>query len=193
MKIVLDYNICTAGVDEAGRGSLAGPVYAAAVILDHENPIYGLADSKTLSKKKRESLALIIKEKSLSWSVASASIEEIDNLNILQATLLAMQRAVTGLRIQPEMALIDGNISPLLRCKTQTIIKGDKFVPSISAASILAKTERDKKMVQLSTEYPQYLFDKNNGYCTSEHLKLIELNGPCLAHRRSFAPIKYIL
>lgn len=179
-----------AGVDEAGRGPLAGAVYAAAVILDPARPIVGLADSKVLKPAKREALALEIQEHALAWCIASASVEEIDSLNILRATLLAMQRAVEGLSIKPELAMVDGNQAPALACTVQTVIKGDSLVPAISAASILAKTARDADLMRLHAQYPYYAFDQHKGYGTALHLRLLKEHGPCAEHRRSFAPIK---
>lgn len=183
----------TAGVDEAGRGPLAGAVYAAAVILDPARPIAGLADSKALSAARREELALAIRERALAWCVAQASVEEIDTLNILRATLLAMQRAVEGLAIAPQLALVDGNQPPRLQCAVRTIVKGDAKVPAISAASILAKTARDADLMRLHALYPQYAFDKHKGYGTARHLSLLREHGPCPEHRRSFAPVKALL
>jgi len=182
-----------AGVDEAGRGPLAGDVYAAAVILDHQYSIDGLADSKTLSEKKRVTLAQQIKKHALCWSVAIATVEEIDQLNILQATLLAMKRAVEGLSIQPELAWVDGNQSPRLTCRVQTIVKGDSLVPAISAASILAKTARDDDLIRLHSLYPQYAFDQHKGYGTALHLARLKQYGPSPVHRRSFAPVRACL
>ncbi len=179
-----------AGVDEAGRGPLAGAVYAAAVILDPARPIEGLADSKVLKPARREALALEIQAHSLAWCIASASVEEIDSLNILRATLLAMQRAVQGLAISPELAMVDGNQAPALSCTVQTVIKGDSLVPAISAASILAKTARDADLLRLHAQYPQYAFDQHKGYGTALHMRLLKEHGPCAEHRRSFAPIK---
>ncbi|AFZ82727.1 ribonuclease HII [Candidatus Kinetoplastidibacterium crithidiae] len=189
----LDFTVFSAGIDESGRGSLAGPVYAAAVILDDKHPIRGLADSKLLNKNKREQLSVIIKEKSLSWAIGISSVEEIDSLNILQATLLAMRRAVLGLSRKPNIALVDGNVSPHLDCLVKTIVGGDRLVQSISAASILAKTERDAEMLKLHLEYPNYGFDQHKGYCTSKHLRLLRLYGPCVFHRRSFAPVREVI
>ncbi|KRC77882.1 Ribonuclease HII [compost metagenome] len=180
----------TAGVDEAGRGPLAGEVYAAAVILDPARPIDGLADSKVLTAVRREVLALEIKERALAWCIASATVAEIDSLNILRATLLAMQRAVQGLATVPQLALVDGNQAPKLRCTVQTVIKGDALVPAISAASILAKTARDADLLRLHALYPQYAFDQHKGYGTALHLQRLREHGPCAEHRRSFAPIK---
>lgn len=178
------------GVDEAGRGPLAGPVVAAAVILDPARPIAGLADSKKLSAGRRERLAGEIREKSLAWCVAEASVEEIDEINILQATLLAMQRAVVGLRIVPGEALIDGNRCPALEVPARAIVGGDATVAEISAASILAKTVRDAGMRDLHALFPQYGFDRHKGYGTAAHLAALCTHGPCPAHRRSFAPVR---
>lgn len=180
----------TAGVDEAGRGPLAGEVYAAAVILNPARPIDGLADSKVLTAVRREELALQIKEYALAWCIASATVAEIDSLNILRATMLAMQRAVQGLATRPQLALVDGNQAPKLGCTVQTVIKGDALVPAISAASILAKTARDADLVRLHGLYPQYAFDQHKGYGTALHLERLREHGPCAEHRRSFAPIK---
>jgi len=182
-----------AGVDEAGRGPLAGAVYAAAVILDPARPIDGLADSKVLTALRRESLAIQIQECALSWCIASASVEEIDTLNILRATMLAMQRAVEGLAHVPQVAMVDGNQAPKLRCTVQTVIKGDALVPAISAASILAKTARDADLLRLHEQYPQYGFDQHKGYGTALHLDRLREHGPCVAHRRSFAPVRNLL
>jgi ribonuclease HII len=182
-----------AGVDEAGRGPLAGDVYAAAVILNPSHQIAGLADSKVLSEKKRELLALEIKEKSLCWSVAVASVEEIDQLNILQATLLAMKRAVEGLVLKPDLAWVDGNQAPRLSCRVQTVVKGDALVPAISAASILAKTARDEELKRLHVLYPQYAFDQHKGYGTALHMARLKQYGPSPVHRRSFAPVRACL
>ncbi|PND35012.1 ribonuclease HII [Achromobacter sp. HZ01] len=182
--------LVTAGVDEAGRGPLAGAVYAAAVILDPARPIAGLADSKVLKPETREALALEIRECALAWFVASASVAEIDSLNILRATMLAMQRAVQGLSVLPQLALVDGNQAPKLGCTVQTVIKGDALVPAISAASILAKTARDADLLRLHALYPQYAFDQHKGYGTPLHLQMLREHGPCAEHRRSFAPIK---
>lgn len=177
------------GVDEAGRGPLAGNVYAAAVILDINNPIAGLADSKKLSEKKREILFTEIINKSLSYSIAIANIAEINSLNILHATMLAMKRAILGLQIKPSIALIDGNRSPIIDITCKTIIGGDAIVPAISAASILAKVSRDREMVEIDKLYPEYGFIKHKGYGTKEHLLALEKHGPCKIHRRSFAPV----
>ncbi len=188
MTLLIRYWVC--GVDEAGRGPLAGPVYAAAVILDPEHPIEGLRDSKKLSAKRRDQLEIAIQERSLSWCVASASAREIDEINILQASLLAMRRAVEGLKIQPSMALVDGNQPPALSCAVQTIVKGDSLEPAISAASILAKCARDRKMLELDELYPLYAFKKHQGYPTAAHFQLLRQHGPCVEHRRSFAPVR---
>ncbi|MEO8344721.1 MAG: ribonuclease HII [Betaproteobacteria bacterium] len=178
-----------AGVDEAGRGPLAGPVFAAAVILDPVRPIAGLRDSKLLSACQREHLALEIRANALAWAVASAEVEEIDALNILQATLVAMRRAVEALMPAPTQALIDGNRSPRLACPARAIVKGDRDVAVISAASILAKTARDALLVELHASYPCYGFAQNKGYGTKDHMAALAQHGPCPAHRRSFAPV----
>ena len=186
----MDNEIIIAGVDEAGRGPLAGPVFAAAVILDPLRPITGLADSKVLSASKRDSLYILIKEAALSWSIAEASVEEIDELNILQATLLAMQRAVNALPIQPDEVLVDGNRLPKLSMPAQAIVKGDSKVQAISAASILAKVERDKLMVDYHHHYPEFSFHVHKGYGTKQHLAEIEQFGFLDVHRRTFNPVK---
>lgn len=182
-----------AGVDEAGRGPLAGPVFAAAVILDDLLPIKGLADSKKLTPKKREHLYEIIKAQALCFCVATASVEEIDQLNILQATLLAMQRAVKGLRLKPSKVLVDGNRLPVLDIRAEAIVKGDSTVPSISAASILAKVERDRWCVEVDVQFPNYGFLTHKGYGTQMHLRALQEHGPCVLHRRSFAPVAKLL
>jgi ribonuclease HII len=181
------------GVDEAGRGPLAGPVYAAAVILDPERPIAGLADSKKLSEKKRECLALEIREKALAFGIASASVTEIDSINILQATLLAMRRAVEALGVQPAEALIDGNRCPSLAIPARAIVGGDATEPAISAASILAKTARDAEMRRIHEAFPQYALDRHKGYDTAAHRAALTLHGPAWFHRRSFAPVRALL
>jgi ribonuclease HII len=182
--------LLVAGVDEVGRGPLAGPVVTAAVILDPEHPIDGLMDSKKLSEKRREELAVLIKENSLAWSIGRAEVEEIDEINILQATMLAMQRAVAGLSPAPEHALIDGNRCPQLACTAEAIIKGDGLVPAISAASIIAKVSRDNEMVELDAMYPGYGLAGHKGYPTKAHRDaLIEL-GVTSIHRRSFGPVR---
>lgn len=182
-----------AGVDEAGRGPLAGAVFAAAVILDPDSPLEGLRDSKALTATQRERLAELIRKHATAWAVASASVDEIDQINILQATLLAMRRAVDGLAVTPALALVDGNRAPVLRCAVQTIVRGDATQPAISAASILAKTERDADMLRIHTEFPQYRFDLHKGYPSPLHLELLARYGPCPAHRRSFAPVRRAL
>ncbi|WP_432745555.1 ribonuclease HII [Methylobacter sp. G7] len=189
----MDDEIIIAGVDEAGRGPLAGPVFAAAVILDPLRPIVGLADSKVLSASKRDSLYILIKEAALSWSIAEASVEEIDELNILQATLLAMQRAVNGLPIQPDEVLVDGNRLPKLSMPAQAIVKGDSKVQAISAASILAKVERDKLMVDYHQNYPDFAFHLHKGYGTKQHLAEIEQFGFLAVHRKTFNPVRTLL
>lgn len=180
----------TCGVDEAGRGPLAGPVVAAAVILDPSRPIPGLADSKVLSAERREALARLIRERSVACAVAEASVEEIDCLNILQATLLAMRRAVDALAVQAEFALIDGNQMPRLSIPGRTIVAGDASEPCISAASILAKTARDAIMQAFDAHHPGYGFSRHMGYATPEHLASLASLGPCHLHRRSFAPVR---
>ena len=181
------------GIDEAGRGPLAGPVVAAAVILDPANPIAGLNDSKKLSAKRRELLAVEIRAKALAWAVAEASVEEIDRINILQASLLAMQRAVEGLGMQPSHALVDGNRCPKLPCTSEAIIGGDATVASIAAASILAKTVRDAGMLEMHAAYPHYGFDRHMGYPTAAHLKALREHGVTPIHRRSYAPVAQLL
>lgn len=178
-----------AGVDEAGRGPLAGPVVAAAVILDDLKPIKGLADSKRLTARRRETLYDEIRAKALCCSVALATVEEIDRLNILQATMLAMQRAVKGLRLKPVKVLVDGNRLPALDMLAEAIVSGDALVPSISAASILAKVTRDRMLDELHLAHPQYGFDRHKGYGTAEHLQALSTHGALPVHRRSFAPV----
>jgi ribonuclease HII len=184
--------VLIAGVDEAGRGPLAGPVFAAAVILDPERPIAGLRDSKALSARQRERLAGEIQLHAISWAVASASVDEIDTVNILEATLLAMRRAVEALRTAPAEAWIDGNRCPRLACPAHAIVKGDRDVAVISAASILAKTARDALLVEIDALYPVYGFARNKGYGTPTHLAALERHGPCAVHRRSFAPVSQL-
>lgn len=179
-----------AGVDEAGRGPLAGPVFAAAVVLDPTRRISGLADSKTLEPERREQLALVIRSRALAWGIGRAEVEEIDTINILQATLLAMQRAVAALTLVPEMILVDGDRAPAVSCRVRTVVKGDASVPAISAASILAKVARDAEMCALEERYPGYGFAKHKGYGTDEHLQALNRLGVCPIHRRSFAPIR---
>lgn len=183
-----------AGVDEAGRGPLAGDVVAAAVILNPDVPIAGLADSKKLSEKKRNALFLEIKEKALSFSIARASVSEIDQLNILHASMLAMQRAVAGLHIAAEHALIDGNRIPKnLSCTAEAVVKGDARVEAISAASILAKVERDRDVVELAKKYPGYGLEQHKGYPTTQHMAALQALGVTPIHRQSFAPVKRLL
>lgn len=179
-----------AGVDEAGRGPLAGPVVAAAVILDDRKPIAGLTDSKKLSQKRREHLFEEILAKALCCSIAEATVQEIDSLNILQATLLAMRRAVDGLRLKPAKVLVDGNRLPVLDVRAEAIVQGDALVPAISAASILAKVHRDRLCAQLHAQYPNYGFDRHKGYGTAEHLQALLVHGPSPCHRLSFSPVK---
>ena len=185
--IVPDGLVC--GIDEAGRGPLAGPVVAAAVILDPARPIAGLNDSKKLSEKRREALAVEIRDKALACAVAEASVEEIDQLNILHATFLAMQRAVAGLQIPAERAMVDGNRCPRLAIPVEAVVKGDGKIASIAAASILAKTVRDAGMLALHATYPQYGFDRHMGYPTAAHFAALEAHGASPVHRRSFAPV----
>lgn len=180
-----------AGVDEAGRGPLAGPVVAAAVILDDDRPVEGLADSKVLTPARREELYDEIRARALAFCIAQAAVEEIDTINILQATLLAMRRAVEGLRLTPVRVLVDGNQLPILRIPGEAIIQGDAKVAAISAASILAKVYRDRLCVDdLHRNHPQYGFDAHKGYATPEHLQALKQHGACAVHRRSFAPVR---
>lgn len=182
-----------AGVDEVGRGPLAGPVVAAAVILDPARPIAGLADSKKLTEKRRELLSKEIRESALAWSLGRAEVEEIDSINILQASLLAMQRAVEGLGVSPHKALVDGNKLPRLDCPAEAIIGGDSTVAQISAASILAKVARDREMVELDATHPGYGLAKHKGYPTKQHLEALSSLGVSPIHRRSFGPVRRIL
>jgi len=177
------------GIDEAGRGPLAGTVVAAAVILDPARPIPGLNDSKKLSEKKRDALAILIRERAVAWCVASASVEEIDRLNILHATMLAMQRAVAGLNVRPTSAMVDGNRCPPLDIPAEAVVKGDGKIASIAAASILAKTVRDAEMLALHAQYPQYGFDRHMGYPTAAHFAALEAHGASPVHRKSFGPV----
>lgn len=193
VPLVWDVVGLMAGVDEAGRGPLAGPVVAAAVILDDLHPIKGLADSKKLTPLKREKLYDEIRAKALCFSIAEASVEEIDTLNILQATMLAMQRAVEGLRLKPAKVLVDGNRLPRLDVLAEAIIKGDDKVQAISAASILAKVHRDRWCVQYHEQYPLYGFASHKGYGTAEHLAALRQHGACPQHRRSFSPVAEVL
>ncbi len=180
-----------AGVDEAGRGPLAGPVIAAAVILDDTRPIDGLADSKILTARKREELFVLIKERALCWALGRAEVEEIDRLNILRATLLAMRRAVTALSLRPELVLVDGNQEPEVDYPVQTIVRGDATVRAISAASIMAKVARDAEMRELDNLFPGYGFAQHKGYPTPAHLAALAKQGVSAIHRRSFAPVRW--
>jgi ribonuclease HII len=186
------YNLI-GGVDEAGRGPLAGAVFAACVVLNPAKKIEGILDSKKLSARKRNKLEYLIKRDSMAWAVASASVEEIDDINILQASLLAMKRAVESLPFQPDKILVDGIHSPKLKIQVQTIIKGDSLVQEISAASILAKTARDAEMCCLHDSFPNYGFDQHKGYPTKKHLEALQIHGVSLIHRRSFAPVRKLL
>jgi ribonuclease HII len=181
------------GVDEAGRGPLAGPVYAAAVVLDTTRPITGLADSKTLAQKRRVALAESIRTRSLAWAVAFATVEEIDKLNILRASLLAMRRAVEQLSLTPTEVLVDGMHCPEIDLRVRAVVGGDATIAAISAASILAKTGRDAEMLRLHDRFPQYGFDRHKGYPTPEHLDALKRYGVCEIHRRTFAPVRQIL
>ena len=182
------------GADEAGRGPIAGPVYAAAVVLDPDNPVEGLKDSKKLSEKQRDALAPEIKQKAKAWAIASCTTEEIDQLNILWASMLAMKRAIEALAVKPTIALIDGNRIPKgLAMPAEAIVKGDDKVPEISAASILAKTARDAVMMELHAQYPEYGFDRHKGYPTAYHLQQLEKHGVSPVHRRSYAPVRRLL
>lgn len=187
----LDELVC--GVDEAGRGPLAGPVYAAAVILDPANPIEGLRDSKKLTEAKRDLLAEKIKTHALAWSIAFCTEAEIDEINILQASMLAMRRAVEGLKITPTLALIDGNRCPIMSIRSEAIIKGDAKVAAISAASILAKTARDAVCLQMHQLYPYYAFDQHKGYPTALHLERLREHGVSAVHRKSYGPVRALL
>ena len=181
-----------AGVDEAGRGPLAGPVFAAAVILDSAKDIQGLDDSKKISEKKRELLAKEIQETAVSWCIASSTSREIDEINILKASLLAMRRAIEGMKVTPDIALVDGQYAPETKCKVQTIVKGDQLKKNIMAASILAKVGRDNYMKEVHTRYPEYGFNKHKGYPTKMHLEALKLYGASDEHRVSFKPVKMI-
>ncbi len=181
------------GVDEAGRGPLAGPVFAAAVILDPARPIVGLRDSKKLSEASREALALEIKDRAIAWAIAECSEDEIDQLNILHASMLAMRRAVESLQSVPTLALIDGNRCPVMAIRSEAIVKGDDKVPAISAASILAKTARDAALLVLHEQYPHYAFDQHKGYPTALHLERLRLHGVSPVHRKSYAPVRALL
>lgn len=194
-SLSLDFtpNGLVAGVDEVGRGPLVGEVVAAAVILDPNKPIDGLTDSKKLSEKRREQLAAEIKERALAWCIASASPAEIDQINILHASMLAMQRAVEGLKVQPDHVKVDGNRCPQLSISVEAIVKGDAKVAEIGAASIIAKVHRDQQMIDLDKAYPQYGFAKHKGYPTAEHMKLLQKHGVLPQYRRSFGPVKRLL
>ncbi len=181
------------GVDEAGRGPLAGSVYAAAVILNDQHPIHGLADSKKLSEKKRDFFAIEIKQHAIAWAIATASVEEIDQLNILRASLLAMRRAIEALRVRPQQVWVDGLYCPDTDIPSRAIVQGDSSVPAISAASILAKTARDAAMLQLHQRYPQYNFAAHKGYPTAAHVAALKVYGVTPEHRRSFKPVRDLL
>lgn len=182
-----------AGVDEAGRGPLAGPVVAAVVVLDSRRPIAGLADSKTLTAQSRETLSAVIKRQALGWAIGQVEVEDIDRLNILQASLLAMRRAVNALKVRADLVLVDGKSAPPLSCWVQTLVKGDARVPQIAAASILAKVERDALMRVLDTRFPAYGFAQHKGYPTRAHLRALQAHGVSPVHRRSFAPVRGLL
>jgi ribonuclease HII len=188
-KFNWDTDGLTAGVDEAGRGPLAGPVVAAAVILDELNPIHGLNDSKKLSAKRREALFDEIRARALCFAIAEASVQEIDEINILQATLLAMKRAVEALRLPPKLVLVDGNRLPTLSIRSEAIVQGDALVPAISAASILAKVHRDRLCEAMHQQYPVYGFDQHKGYGTAQHMAALQAHGPADCHRMTFAPV----
>jgi len=188
-KLNWDTDGLTAGVDEAGRGPLAGPVVAAAVILDELNPIHGLNDSKKLSAKRREALFDEIRARALCFAIAEASVQEIDEINILQATLLVMKRAVEALRLPPKLVLVDGNRLPILSIRSEAIVQGDALVPAISAASILAKVHRDRLCEAMHQRYPVYGFDQHKGYGTAQHMAALQAHGPADCHRMTFAPV----
>ena len=188
-KLNWDTDGLTAGVDEAGRGPLAGPVVAAAVILDELNPIHGLNDSKKLSAKRREVLFDEIRARALCFAIAEASVQEIDEINILQATLLAMKRAVEALRLPPKLVLVDGNRLPILSIRSEAIVQGDALVLAISAASILAKVHRDRLCEAMHQRYPVYGFDQHKGYGTAQHMAALQAHGPADCHRMTFAPV----
>lgn len=192
-RVLLEQGVPYCGVDEAGAGPLCGDVVAAAVILDPANPIEGLNDSKKLTEKKREKLFDEIREKALDYCIARATVEEIDQLNILNARMLAMSRAIDGLQLPCQHALIDGNKAPETQLETTTIIKGDSLVAAISAASVLAKVQRDREMLVLDEQYPGYGFAKHKGYGTAAHMEALQALGPCDIHRRSYAPVKALL
>ncbi|WP_343216868.1 ribonuclease HII [Kistimonas asteriae] len=188
-----DEAIIIAGVDEVGRGPLCGPVVTAAVILDPSRPIEGLNDSKKLSESRREALFDVIKERALAWALGRAEVAEIDQLNILHATMLAMQRAVAGLSVKPSLALIDGNRCPKLPCAAEAVVKGDSRVPEIAAASILAKVARDREMLEMDRQYPGYGIAKHKGYPTKAHLEALVKLGVTPHHRRSFKPVRELV
>lgn len=185
-----DWDACWAGVDEAGRGPLAGPVVAGAVVLDPQRPIDGLKDSKRLSAKRRDKLAALIRERAVAHALGRAEVAEIDRLNILQATLLAMQRAVAALAVQPERVFVDGNRCPKLNVPTVAVVGGDALLAPISAGAILAKTARDAEMARLAADFPGYGFERHKGYGTQAHLAALRALGPCPIHRLSFAPVR---
>ncbi len=189
----MDHNHLICGVDEAGRGPLAGPVYAAAVILNSQHPIFGLADSKKLSEKKRDLLALEIRQHATAWAIATASVDEIDEINILRASLLAMRRAVEALSVKPNEVLVDGLYCPDTGLPSRAIVKGDSSIPQISAASILAKTARDAAMLEMHARLPQYGFDGHKGYPTAAHIAALNLHGVSTEHRKSFGPVRKLL
>jgi len=196
---VVDESFCEidhrliAGVDEVGRGPLAGPVVTAAVILNPDNPVDGLTDSKKLSEAQREVLAIEIRERALCWALGRAEVEEIDRINILQATMLAMQRAVSGLSLKPALVLVDGNRCPRFHCPAQAIIKGDLTIPQISAASIIAKVARDREMAELELKFPGYGLEKHKGYPTKAHIAALEELGVSPIHRRSYSPVRKVM
>ncbi len=193
LRLLVDVSGLMAGVDEVGRGPLAGPVVAAAVILDDRRTIRGLNDSKLLAADERERLDVEIRRKAVCWSIAAASVDEIDSINILRAALLAMRRAVEGLSQQPQIVLVDGNQRPELTMPVRTVVGGDAKVRAISAASIIAKVYRDRLCIQLHDEHPQYGFDSHKGYSTPDHLSALREHGACPHHRRSFAPVRSVL
>jgi ribonuclease HII len=188
-SLPFDVSGLVAGVDEAGRGPLAGPVVAAAVILDDQNPIRGLNDSKKITARRREALFDEIRARSLCCAIAEASVQEIDALNILQATLLAMKRAVEALRLPPKLVLVDGNRLPALAVRAEAVVQGDALIPAISAASILAKVHRDRLCAQMHLRHPAYGFDQHKGYGTAQHLAALQAHGPSDCHRMTFAPV----
>lgn len=193
VKLMVEGQVVSAGVDEVGRGAGAGLIYCCAVVLDPKKEIAGLTDSKKLTPKKREALAEQIKSSALAWCVSTASLQEIEDFNVLHATMRAMKRAVDGLSVVPEMVFVDGNYAPDLDIPTETVIKGDLKVPAISAASIVAKVCRDQEMVRLHDVYPEYRFDLHKGYLTSLHMEALNKYGPCEIHRRTYAPIRRLL